>query len=86
MTTYGQLLFEQVWAQDGRTVAVRPHGGLPPLLPGGEPLPEEGKGRGGESGSDGNENSVVDPIEIRVPSRGVASAVSDAMKLERRRC
>jgi hypothetical protein len=33
-------LFEQVWAQGGRIVAVQPPRGLPPLLPGGEPLPE----------------------------------------------
>jgi hypothetical protein len=39
-------LFEQVWAQGGRIVAVQPNEGFLPLLPGGEPLPEAREGAG----------------------------------------
>lgn len=55
-------LFEQVWAQDGRIVAVQPRDDF---LPYSQAASRCRKPRGVESGSDGNENSLVDPIEIR---------------------
>jgi hypothetical protein len=65
-------LFAQVWAQGGRIVAVQPHEDfLPYFQAASRCRTGRGNGRGAESGSDGSESSVVDPIEIRVRGQDV---------------
>ena len=46
-------LFEQVWAQDGRIVAVQPHEDVLPYFQAASRCRKQGMRRGAKSGSDG---------------------------------
>jgi hypothetical protein len=58
-------LFEQVWARDGRIVAVQPHEDFLPYFQAASRFRKQGNGRGAKSGSDGCRALVWHPIEIR---------------------
>lgn len=61
-----------MWAQEGRIVAVQPHEDFLPYFQAASRCRKQGMRRGAKSGSDGNENSVVDPIEIRLRGHDVS--------------
>ena len=58
-------LFEQVWAQEGRIVAVQPREDFLPYFQAASRCRKQGNGRGAESGSDGGSATCWHRVEIR---------------------